>query len=588
MFALIALQFVLLSAIYKGTIVLASVQHAFSAAGSSDVERVLSPDVVRSIQLTVDAHEVPGLSISIVKTGGFVEYGNWGIRSEAGDAVTSDTLFILASCSKAFTSAAMGLLIEDYAAGKNVTPLPEGLGRLDWDTKLKDILPGYWELMDESASKMTSIKDILSHQTGVPRHDLSYAREDTAKDMVSRLKYMRPAFEIRERWHYNNIMYMTAQHILTTYTGSFTDFVRDRIFLPLNMTSTTYLPSEANESGKATQVWAENGRLIPWVLQDSTAELISGAGGVISSTQDMTRWVQMLLNGGVDPVTNQRILASETIEAVSLARSVMVGTGSSEMSIMGYGMGWMRSSFQGKEIIQHGGSLAGISTLVALSPHDGTGIVALCNGDNKAGALNEAAVTILHKVWGVQADDVLPTLFVDMAMHGRQGRAAPMRTDALEELPPYDFTGLYLNEGYGAFLLCDSKGASAQCANVLEDFATVDGSTPRAAELYAAWPRLSTSHLRFAYAGGTRFAAQAVQLFPQGFGKNTTPFEISSQTVYADFVVRDDGEVLGFGLFGLVGETTDREKKGGSIEETAEVWFDRATWKRVQDTGFGV
>ena len=63
----------------------------------------------------------------------------------------------------------MGLLIEDYASGKNVTPLPDGLPRLDWDTKLKDILPEEWQLMDTTASDLTSVKDILSHQTGVPR-----------------------------------------------------------------------------------------------------------------------------------------------------------------------------------------------------------------------------------------------------------------------------------------------------------------------------------------------------------------------------------------------------------------------------------
>ena len=134
----------------------------------------------------------------------------------------AQTLFTLASCSKAFTTAAVGLLIEDYASGRNVTPLPNGLDRLDWDTKLKDILPGLWELMDGTASEMASLKDILSHQSGVPRyvflpiliilldtfgrHDLSYSREDTARDMVSRLRYLRPAFEIREHYHYNNIV----------------------------------------------------------------------------------------------------------------------------------------------------------------------------------------------------------------------------------------------------------------------------------------------------------------------------------------------------------------------------------------------
>ena len=82
-------------------------------------------------------------------------------------------------------------------------------------------------------------------------------------------------------------MYMTAQEILTEYTGSFTDYVRDRIFLPLNMTSTTYRYSEAAESGKTTANWGFNGRLIPWWFKDTTTELIAGAGGIITSAQDL-------------------------------------------------------------------------------------------------------------------------------------------------------------------------------------------------------------------------------------------------------------------------------------------------------------
>ncbi|VDC03880.1 unnamed protein product [Peniophora sp. CBMAI 1063] len=575
-----------LAALYQGIFVLGGTQHVFSSGASSTTDgQLLPPDIIKSIQSIVDAHEVPGMSLAFVRPGVAVEFGNWGIRSEDGEAMTSDTLFTLASCSKAFTAASIGLLIEDYATGKNVTPLPDGLSRLDWDTKLQDILPGEWKLMDEPASKMAALKDILSHQTGVPRHDLSYARDDTAKDMVSRLRYLRPAFEIRERYHYNNIMFMTAQHIVTTYAGSFTDFVRDRIFLPLNMTSTTYSYSEAAESGKTTQNWGENGRLIPWWFKDAETELISGAGGIITSAQDMSHWVQMLLNSGVDPISKKRVLTPEIIEAVSLARTIMNGRGNSETSIEGYGMGWSRNSYHGHELITHNGGLPGISTLVVLSPHDGSGVVSLSNADNKHPALTEATLLLLNQIWNRQQDQTAQALFgPDTRMDGRNNGPILPHVNALQELPPHDFTGLYMNEGYGTFLLCDSKSTSAHCTGVLDDFATIDAlEKPKDTELYASWPRLWTSHLRLSYAGDMRFVAQASQLFPQGFGKNTTPFEQISGTVFADFVVRDDGEVLGFGLFGFVGERTNREKKGGSIEETAEVWFDKAMWKRTQE-----
>ena len=235
------------------------------------------------------------------------------------------------------------------------------------------------------------------------------------------------------------------------------------------------------------------------------------------------------------------------------------------------------------QLISHNGGLPGVSTYIFLSPHDGTGVVALSNADEKQPALGEVAHILLHKVWGIQEDPLPSVSFVETRLNGmRRVPEYAVSASAPEELPPYDFTGLYLNEGYGAFLLCDSKSTSAHCATVLDDFAAVDApEKPKSTELYASWPRLWTSHVRASYAGDMRFVIQVSQLFPQGYGKNTTPFELFGGGAFADFVVRDDGEVLGFGLFGLAGERTNREKKGGSVEDTAEVWFDRATWKRV-------
>lgn len=175
--------------------------------------------------------------------------------------------------------------------------------------------------MDGSANEMAALKDILSHQSGVPRFGSLYCMvHDDLIDwlgMTCRTREMTP----RRTWYADSNtcvrpsrsgnatittiscvmtisstschspigyqMYMTAQHILTTYTGSFTKFVHDRIFLPLNMSSTTYSYSEAAEGGQTTQNWGENGRLIPWWFKDAETELISGAGGIITSAHDL-------------------------------------------------------------------------------------------------------------------------------------------------------------------------------------------------------------------------------------------------------------------------------------------------------------
>ena len=120
------------------------------------------------------------------------------------------TLFCLASCSKAFLATSVGLLIDDYANGKNVTPLPSGLKHFDWDTKLIDILPKEleWSLQDlggdDWATREMTIADALGHVGGLPRHDHSYLPGDTSEDVVRRMRFLRTSYELREKWSYNN------------------------------------------------------------------------------------------------------------------------------------------------------------------------------------------------------------------------------------------------------------------------------------------------------------------------------------------------------------------------------------------------
>jgi CubicO group peptidase (beta-lactamase class C family) len=159
-----------------------SPRFSLSTAGA-----VLSPAVLSDIQKIVDERGLPGVSLAVVRRGGAQEFASFGVRTEDGDAMTADvrrfyscscltkltrcaqTLITIASCSKAFLTAAMGLLMADYAHGRNTTPLPAGLTKLDWDTKLADALPGEWALMDAWAMQKASLKDILSHTSGLPR-----------------------------------------------------------------------------------------------------------------------------------------------------------------------------------------------------------------------------------------------------------------------------------------------------------------------------------------------------------------------------------------------------------------------------------
>lgn len=157
-----------------------------------DRKRAITPAISDLGDRLLKEGKIPGLSIGVVHSNGTVELKSWGVKTEDGDAMTSDvrvslhsdtarmpgteinlclqTLFHIASCSKAFLSASLGILMDDFAYGWNRTALPAGMSRFDWHTKIIDLLPDDWQLMDQWASEEATVRDVLSHQSGLPRY----------------------------------------------------------------------------------------------------------------------------------------------------------------------------------------------------------------------------------------------------------------------------------------------------------------------------------------------------------------------------------------------------------------------------------
>lgn len=546
-------------------------------------KEIVAPELYSAINDILKAQNVSGLSLGLVLSSGETEFKTWGIKMDDGVAMTSDTLFNLASCSKAFTAVSIGMLMDDFASGRNTTPLPPGLKEFDWNTKVKDILPGEWEVMDSWASEKANIRDILSHVSGLPRHDYSYGPSDSPEDVILRMKHLRPAFELREHWHYNNQMYMTAAYIVSKYAVPYMDFVKERIFKPLNMTSTTFSPKEAIASGKLTHTWTHKGRRIPFWFSEDTIELSSGAGGITSSAEDMVKWLAVLLNQGVHPKTNETIIPRSAFEEVTTAHVITDGKGPlADLSIAGYGMGWWRQSYRGHEFLQHGGAIPGFSTRTVFMPSDGLGMVFLVNVDEKASVNTDLSFKVMDSFLNI-SDTGSPTESpgARLQVHTNNRVTPPPQREGIVEEPIHlaNYSGTYSNPGYGAFTLCDPSSTSHYCSEVLEDFAAVDSVTngPSRPELYAYWPRIWSTHLRFIHHQGNEFELVFTALFPKGYGPDSTPFETTETGEgqgQAQFVI-DEGKIMGFALTGLVGESTERERLGGSVQETAEVWFER-------------
>ncbi|KII86430.1 hypothetical protein PLICRDRAFT_44025 [Plicaturopsis crispa FD-325 SS-3] len=569
-----------------------SQQTTFSSGSSAvGTKPLITPEFSRYVDAIREESVIPGLSVAIVRAADntVVELGSWGKRTEDGDPTTDDTLFHLCSVSKAFLSTSMGILMDDFATRKNVTALPPGLAEFTWTTKVKDILPDDWQLMDGWAHEKANIQDILSHVSGLPRHDHSYGPSDTALDVVRRMKYLRPAHELRQKWAYNNQMYALGQHVIGLYAGKpYTEFVQERIFTPLNMSSSTFSLNAAKAGGKMTQAWIDTGRRIPHWLPDNLTELIAGAGGAISSAADMAKWVGTLLNGGVNPHTNATVIPRSVFEAVTTAYAIAgrwpILHGA---TTVGYGMGWVRYSYLDNEIVAHNGGMPGFSTLVAFSPNNGLGVVVLANA---AVPVDDVVQKVFRAFAGISEDEDEAGYASSPAAYSKnsiasgtaprpanvEGEAKAQKSVPQREIGEY--AGTYSNPGYGAFTLCSTLDTSPYCQQVADDFAAVDAQQaepPTGDQLIGAWSRIWGTHVRFIHKDEDNFAATFPALFPRGYGANSTAFAFDGLTPYAvaKFVV-EGGEVVGFGLFRLEGET-ERERTESSVQAGADVWFDK-------------
>jgi hypothetical protein len=219
------------------------------------------------------------------------------------------------------------------------------------------------------------------------------------------------------------------------------------------------------------------------------------------------------------------------------------------------------------------------------APHDDIGLTVLTNADNSAAANKLIARRIFRAAFGIPEDvGAGPARADPDTPHIGSRMAAAAAENARDDGEPpagVDFTGAYAAAGYGpGFVLCNTSSTSAYCLETLATFRSVLGDgVLRATDLFGAWPRLWSTHVWFEHQGGMRFTLRVPSVFPQGYGKNESAFMFSIWTgeeggPLAECVV-EEGAVKGCGLFGTVEQKTMWEKKGGSVEERADAWFER-------------
>lgn len=315
--------------------------------------------------------DVPGASIGIVKDGKLIFTGNYGVI-EVGKTEKPDehTLYAIASNSKAFTSAIVGMLVQE--------------GKLEWDDKVRDYLP-YFAVYDPWVSANVTVSDLLSHRVGLGTYsgdNIWYKSELSDVEIIKRIRHVPQAFEFRAGYGYSNLMYITAGELIETVTGkSWSQNVKERILDPLGMDRTISNLGELYNMGNYSQPHgreAGENYVIPWVSWDNVA----ATGGLISSVSDISKWMIFNLNHGVmgtdtllTPATRNRLWTPHNNHRVD-------HTTPNDFSrhFNGYGLGWGLSDYQGRLRVSHTGGYDGFITAVTLIPDEKLGVVVLTNG----------------------------------------------------------------------------------------------------------------------------------------------------------------------------------------------------------------
>jgi CubicO group peptidase (beta-lactamase class C family) len=336
----------------------------------------------------------PGIAIGIVMGDKLVFAKGYGFRDYGKKLpYTATTTQPIASNTKLFTAVAAGLLVEE--------------GKLRWDDPIKQFVPSIRFYNDELDRSVT-IRDMLSHRTGVTRHDsIWYKSAFTRRELWDRLRYLEPTAPIRTKFLYNNLMFTAAGQLIEELSGkTWEQFVQRRIFDPLNMSHST-LTIEDNIKGPEPAVPYSERRDSTELYRQPyyTAEVaIAPAGAINSNVEDLSRWVIALLNKGkVDgkQVIPEAVLRETMAPSLGLPNSTLESRGWGENLNSYYGMGRTVSSYRGHLLALHGGDLPGFHSQISIMPNDSLGVIVLVIGDHVAPLYNGLTYNIYERMLGL-------------------------------------------------------------------------------------------------------------------------------------------------------------------------------------------
>lgn len=405
-------------------------------------------------------YQVPGVAIGIIADGHLIYAKGFGWRDlENKLPVTTDTVFPIGSCSKAFTSFLAGTLVDE--------------GLISWDERIIDIFPEF-RLQDEHATLHVTMRDLLTHRSGLPRHGFMWYGSSTMtrSDVMRRLRYLEPSCDLRARYQYNDLMYLVAGYSMEMLLGrSWEDLIAERILAPLEMTNTSFTVDKMQQRSDFAIPYLEKlGMLKRMPLRDIS--LIAPAGGIHSNIRDLANWVEMHLSGG--SINGKKLISPAALQEMHAPQTIVPGAPeSNESLIYTCGLGWNIVPYRGHYYISHDGGVDGFTSVVGFFPREKIGIIVLCNR-NLSSFPRYLSNYLIDRLLGIPSLD-----WLEEGMAGiKKSREAQEENRHNEDLlrkkktkpshPLASYAGDYTNSGYGTLTIEAKDGQISATINGLK------------------------------------------------------------------------------------------------------------------------
>jgi len=391
--------------------------------------------------------KVPGLALAVVQGDKVVVLKGYGYRDvEKQVPATPKTLFAIGSITKSFTVTMLGMEMNE--------------GKVDWDKPVREFLPAF-KLNDPGVTEQITMRDLVTHRSGLPRHDLVWYTSDFSReDLVRRLQYLEASKPLRSTFQYNNLMFMAAGYIAGLLDGmSWEDAVSQRVFKPLGMTGTNFSildtqnsPDFAQPYRKGRDLKAEVKR-IPFDQQCLNRCAIGPAGEINSNVEDMSKYVLFHMNRG--RFEGKQLLSENNAVQMQTPQMVIQGAPSyPEVGTQSYGLGFIIASYRGHKMVEHGGAIDGFTAELAFLPAEKIGVVVLTNLDGNP-MPTIVARNVFDRLLGL---DPAPWShrFLEQEKRGKESEQeaknkgyTPRKTGTHPSHDLKEYAGDYANPGYG-------------------------------------------------------------------------------------------------------------------------------------------